>query len=820
MRADEVINKNTPSTSSSSRELQKLQKQLNNGIDEISEWNEIDLKGGGSLDDSYTCPSCLKKFERKAVYTSHVQMCSDSKDREIEKSKKRKAKDVTKVMKNVLAIEEDSNLSETQQQTSDVNKRKRKRTSKVKNQDNNVIKIEAEKEQKQEDEEPMEDSNDIVDWNLDDEEEKKKIENIKKEIIAEDYKKIESKLEPVVNEEMQQQHPADDDDEDSGLIIDEKVEVIKEEKREGEENFIYKCPQCDKSFETNEKLKTHLTCYHSRQKRFRCKICDYQGYRKKDTLNHLNFVHNCGATLEHFFQYVETVNKAVDEADILKQKEIKRGQTKLKRQLARQMQRQKVKDGKSESDETSFKSPGSSSPAPEGIKVIAKPSSTPVVNTPLSSPPMQISPNKSELKSTSSDGDDEEESFSEHQRRKSTSRSCKNTFTTSNSNSNDISPTTESNQRPIRTRVKPVNKDFLYDLSDLLKKEQEAHREQIYQTANISANGGKRELRKRAMSIHSSRESFESPSKQQDLESPSPKFLLPTKVNEITPPKNRRMSVFVQSSRPMYPTSLPPPPLPPQPLYSKSSPVASKQTHKNAGMALKMAKKASEENRASLCEQKFFEALPNYAPRMSYDFTSMLSSDSASTSNNSAASSILQKLSGGGQQKQSMSSKLSSADQLCRKFQHFNVTNELASSSSENNLMTLALSEAKNDNVCVLQECSADSTEFNNGDSDSEPRLEIHSKEEEEGDGDKQVVKKGRGRPRKSGNNKTSTKNQQRLTVMQRLQENKIKKSREQIFQRLLKRQSEEDDDDDDYEEEDGEFNDSDSSPDFDLSGC
>lgn len=110
IRADEFITKAPPSTS---REVQKLQNQSNgtdSSRDETSEWNEIDLKGGGSLDDSHTCPSCLKKFERKAVYTSHVQMCSDNKDREIEKMKKRKAKDETKMMK-MIENEENSSVS-------------------------------------------------------------------------------------------------------------------------------------------------------------------------------------------------------------------------------------------------------------------------------------------------------------------------------------------------------------------------------------------------------------------------------------------------------------------------------------------------------------------------------------------------------------------------------------------------------------------------------------------------------------------------------------------------------------------------------------
>lgn len=112
MRADEVVSK---ASGNSSRELQKLQANgVDSSKDDTTEWNEHDLNGGGILDDSYTCPSCLKKFERKAVYTSHVQMCSDNKDREIEKMKKRKAKDGTKVKNvslNSTEIEENSNVS-------------------------------------------------------------------------------------------------------------------------------------------------------------------------------------------------------------------------------------------------------------------------------------------------------------------------------------------------------------------------------------------------------------------------------------------------------------------------------------------------------------------------------------------------------------------------------------------------------------------------------------------------------------------------------------------------------------------------------------
>lgn len=583
---------------------------------------------------------------------------------------------------------------------------------------------------------------------MDDEEEKKKIENIKKEIIEDEYKKMEIKIEPT-----DQQQRSQDENEESALIIDEKAENAT--------IGSFKCPQCEKVFETDEKLKVHLTCYHSRQKRFRCKICDYQGYRKKDTLNHINFVHQAGVTPDKLMDYIETVNKAVDEAEIAKQKEIKKGQTKLKRQLARQMQRKKIKEegpnlSQDENEQkVEFK-------APEIPSIDSTPTNTP--KKPILSPPMQISPTKSDLKSSTDDEEDEsyeQNSSDTSARRKSSSRACKNT-------SSEVSPD-QSNQRPIRTRVKPVNKDFLYDLRDLLKKEQEAHRE----LSNSSNLTGKRELRKRAMSTNI-RETFETPIKQETL----PTFVLPSKSNEDSPAKNRRMSVFVPSSRPMY---TPPVPVPRSPTY-KPPPIP---THKNAGAAFKMALKAFDSNRASLYEPKYIHN-DNYSQNnQKWDF--LTPTTSTQSSGVSAASSILQKLSSGLFNKSETSPKL--------KYEPFELdipkANTIDLSSGENNLMQLALNEG-NQNVCVLQEISADSTDFNDDDSDSEPKLEIHSEKE---------VKKSRGRPRKNPSGKPPAKGHSpRLTVIQRLQENKIRKSREQLFQHMLKQQSEDGDDDEEQD--------------------
>lgn len=45
--------------------------------------------------------------------------------------------------------------------------------------------------------------------------------------------------------------------------------------------------RCSKSFDDPVKYKRHVRVFHNRQRRFWCAICDFKGYRKVDTINHL-----------------------------------------------------------------------------------------------------------------------------------------------------------------------------------------------------------------------------------------------------------------------------------------------------------------------------------------------------------------------------------------------------------------------------------------------------------------------------------------------------------------------------------------------------
>ncbi|KAG5670282.1 hypothetical protein PVAND_000559 [Polypedilum vanderplanki] len=818
IRADEVVSK-APSTS---RELQKL--QISNGTDvtqNTSEWNEHDLNanGNGELDDSYTCPSCLKKFDRKAVYTSHVQLCSDIKDREQEKMKKRKAKMKANLSAlesenssvSELAVAPQENISIQEQKTKDdsnVNKRKRKRTKKIKSEAEVSSSVNTSLLMK-------ENSEDIVDWNLDDEEEKKRLENIKKEIIEDEYKKnqvvqsISNNTQPVINNNTET-NEQDDDDDENGLVIDLKG-------HETEEN-VFKCPTCDKTFENNEKLKYHLTYYHSRQKRFKCKLCEYQGYRKKDTMNHINFVHDMSITLQELPNYIETVSKAVGSEEIAKQNELKKNQLRIKRKMAREKQRKKINEDGAQSEKSgngeSNKIPFPDKEIKEEPIEIKEEKKQESEATPAKIPRMSLehevtndlptqNTRRPEFEETKESNDYEELS----PRRKKSSPS------------DDAS-----NQRPIRNRIKPVRKDFLYDLSDLLKKEADAYREQVFQSSNVTV---RRELRKRAMSTHTR----EMPNISTFDQIPPPRKSENSFVQPLAPlnfssdennsshsstklkdQRNRRMSVFVTSPRQIYPSQPRSPPYKP--------PDAG--THKNAGSAHRMAIAACENNNASMYEPKYiFNSslendfkifVPPSPPKVSSSLPSISMTPGTSASHISAASTILQRLSGRGNDVKLSSKtvtpnpnsllkpkvtedKKSTTLDLCKKFELINVTNinenEFDIPNSEainlnpggNNLLSLGLNETENE-MCVLEECSDSELEENEESNESEPQLEIES--------DSKKSKRGRKRTKKISEKRRSSSNgQRRLTVMQRLQENKIRKSREQLFQRLMNQQNE-----------------------------
>lgn len=821
VRADEVSSKK--SSASTSREVQKLQ----NGTEEDSEksWNTNDLSGDYQ-NDSYTCPSCFKKFERKTVYTNHVLACSEAKCRENTKLKKQKAKEEAKIK------EAEENNTQPQQESS---RRKSKKVTKAKPEQESEVSIKVEEN---------------VDWNLDEEEEKMKLELLKT-YFKKDSEEIAAPKPAAQNVSIKSD---DDDEEENALVIDEKSENDLES--------TFKCPQCDKLFENDEKLKYHTNTFHSRQKRFKCKMCEYQGYRKKDTMNHLNYVHNIEGDKEKLESLMESVIKSMDEESLAKQNELKRNQLKIKRRMERQkkrqnkMQNEDIKTGGDEkTSEGSLNTavPADAEDSPENaLKLLFEPPplvpiQKPSVAAEFKEPPTVIVPPvarepavppklrrkslhtsvlippendtnddpgsplkipKMFIKATPTSSSDESPENSEKKKRK---RAMKNDqqvragqslldiskFGKVIKRSSNGGEGKDGGQRPIRNRIKPVNKDFLYDLSDLLKKDADAYREQVVNSTTVNV---KRELRKRAMSTHT-RETPGLNSFDDSSNSLSPKKISPPSLSPLKSPnkdeddiplmriketnKLRRMSVFQPPSRPMLPTEI-------VQQYSRSN-----STNPNTGAAYKMALKEFNANRASLFEPKFLMTIC-----FNQDQRNLLSSSYNGGPSISAASTILQRLSGKIEQPTTTTSPL---DYLKAKgnLEELEIPNPDAT--EKNGLIALAL-KSGND-VCVLQECSPESDGDSEKPSVSSSDIDVNKKlsaktKKRASDQSNSKTKK----PRKNSEKRKSGTNGQgrRLTVMQRLQENKIRKSREQLFQRLIMdRQSTHSDEDDEDVDDD-----------------
>lgn len=870
VRADEVVPKKQ-----ANREVQKLASTNGSeGGQEDSEmsWNTNDLNGDYTS-DSYTCPSCFKKFERKTVYTNHVLACSEAKCRENIKLKKQKAKEEAKIIKEAG---ESAAITTAQQPTEPASqeqpaKRKRKRTVKPK------------KEATDEVSEKAEESSSLVDWNLDDEEEKEKLENIKKEIIEDDYKRAsttssanvsnvnEIKAPLVISNNVQQQPKVeedddDDDEEENALVIDEK-DANDNDTSDSPSNL--KCPQCEKLFDNQDKLNYHTTTFHSRQKRFKCKMCEYQGYRKKDTMNHLNYVHNIECDKEKLESLMESVMRAMDEESLAKQNELKRHQLKIKRRMERAKKRESkmqggeksTNDGPSTSANSQAIPPPAHDDSPESaLKLMFEPPplvpiGSAAVESEFKYPPVILTPPvatrdtssvpaklrrkslhtsvlippeagknedpSSPLKipkmfikaATTSSSDESPEQIEKKKKRRSRgspsdqmrpgqslldmNKFGKVVKRSSNGDGKEA-------QRPIRNRIKPVNKDFLYDLSDLLKKDADAYREHQVTHATTLPTNSKRELRKRAMSTHTREtpglNSFDdsmSPTKTSPVMSP---FKSPMKDEDDIPlmkikEKQRRMSVFQPPTRPIFPTNTSD--------YSRSN-----SSNPNTGAAYKMALKEFNLNRASLFEPKFLWTICfDQNSKTSFDTTTARCNGGGSQI--SAASSILQRLSGRIESpiSQPTVAPLSFADDRdsmnAPKPPPTPTDSRIASA---NGLIALALGTGNN--VCVLQECDPESDEDDDSGKPSSSDVDVKKtskKVKRAKGGETAAGTKAAKKPRKnSEKRKSGTNGQRRLTVMQRLQENKIRKSREQLFQRLIRdRQSNEEDEDDDDEEGD-----------------
>lgn len=235
--------------------------------------------------------------------------------------------------------------------------------------------------------------------------------------------------------------------------VDENDELHEKESMEklqlGEEITC----RCLKKYNDTEKYKRHLKVFHSRQRRFWCAVCEFKGYRKVDTINHLMQEHNYEGDAEDIsslinFQPVEKAKKpaTVPPAPPINSEPIN-----------------SIVEAVSRICDTSTTDISFVEVTADHVTLDS--SATSSVNVTLSSTTSVPTPEPGSLK-----------------KRRRPTRALRESICIipvedsakkQKPPNNDPPEDSPTSKRPIRNRVKPVDKDFVYDLTHLLHKEED-----------------------------------------------------------------------------------------------------------------------------------------------------------------------------------------------------------------------------------------------------------------------------------------------------------------------------------------------------------
>lgn len=238
---------------------------------------------------------------------------------------------------------------------------------------------------------------------------------------------------------------------------DEKEDQLERElieKLEQGEEIICRCL---KKYSDPEKYKHHLKVYHSRQKRFWCAVCEFKGYRKVDTINHL--------IQEHKYQGdVEDISSLINLQPVAKVKKTPPAVPSSNGQINSIIEAMNRNCDTSATD-ISFMEVSAAS-------TVTLESRTSLANTSL------------ENSSSTRVPTPEPQSQEAPKKRSRPSRALRASIcvvSPEDNNRKQILPSDDplgdsahpTSKRPIRNRVKPVDKDFVYDLTHLLHKEED-----------------------------------------------------------------------------------------------------------------------------------------------------------------------------------------------------------------------------------------------------------------------------------------------------------------------------------------------------------
>ncbi|XP_067618479.1 uncharacterized protein [Eurosta solidaginis] len=192
-----------------------------------------------------------------------------------------------------------------------------------------------------------------------------------------------------------------------------------------EKRLLCRCKICNKQFTALSNVRRHISMFHHRAQRFGCTLCEYRAFRRYDIVNHLGNSHGMSGDPETMsIEYVseQEVNYTREDVDgdIV------------------------VLDGDSKANVASastdnLENGNENAQTPKRIKR----AKTSLLAGPTTAVVATIKMTRQKLKSTQ---------------------------TPIEANSNGIAGKTPA-RRPIRNRIKPENKDFVYDLSSLVKKD-------------------------------------------------------------------------------------------------------------------------------------------------------------------------------------------------------------------------------------------------------------------------------------------------------------------------------------------------------------
>ncbi|XP_017130870.1 zinc finger protein 800 [Drosophila elegans] len=206
---------------------------------------------------------------------------------------------------------------------------------------------------------------------------------------------------------------------------DAKGKVKKKRIVPAEKQLRCRCKICHKQFNALGNLRRHISMFHYRARRFGCNLCEYRAFRRYDIVNHLGFTHKIEGDRDQLTeQYVSTheceYSRDDVDGDIIlldKEEEVAAAEKETKPPI-------KTYERRLKRVKTITESVGEARPISPTAVIKEEPGQEPVESTPT--------PSKKRRKSRTQISPES----GEHSQEK----------------------------RPIRKRVKAVNKDFVYDM--------------------------------------------------------------------------------------------------------------------------------------------------------------------------------------------------------------------------------------------------------------------------------------------------------------------------------------------------------------------